>query len=487
MSNGTHERGAALIGAVLLVVILSMLGMVSLNVAAQEIESIAAARDEAVARHLAEAGADLVMQWFHDPSSTPQESVGELFTKRQLDADGEPSFFGATGQSQFTGTADHPDLVFDATNPADHRRLNDPSDGWFRALHSVGHIRKLAVYGATSPGLLCTVEVTAEARNVTRTISLQLGARAIPPIRAAVRIGNREPVQATGTPLQVFVHWGDLIVHGDVQLGAALEVPVRTGLAPVTGQSYAGLMPREDRWLNILVGGAALFTPVGSGPVAVPSNVHAHQEPVPGLRRDQWEYQAMKKQALRDGTYYARGPDGLLYRQGRIEPGLGVTAGDAFRSETVGDHQGLVFVDTLDQAPPRADNLGTVVFDSDYAEGLFVINANVLFTPKGTGQSVSAFSPPLEHSGSPGTRLPVELTGIHLRGALVTPGRVAFEGQPRIYGALVVGGTVEQASKSDDRLEVWYDYDFLAGFFRGTPLVYHAPGTWQEMYGTGTT
>lgn len=487
MSNGTHERGAALIGAVLLVVILSMLGMVSLNVAAQEIESIAAARDEAVARHLAEAGADLVMQWFHDPSSTPQESVGELFTKRQLDADGEPSFFGATGQSQFTGTADHPDLVFDATNPADHRRLNDPSDGWFRALHSVGHIRKLAVYGATSPGLLCTVEVTAEARNVTRTISLQLGARAIPPIRAAVRIGNREPVQATGTPLQVFVHWGDLIVHGDVQLGAALEVPVRTGLAPVTGQSYAGLMPREDRWLNILVGGAALFTPGSAWPVAVPSNVHAHQEPVPGLRRDQWEYQAMKKQALRDGTYYARGPDGLLYRQGRIEPGLGVTAGDAFRSETVGDHQGLVFVDTLDQAPPRADNLGTVVFDSDYAEGLFVINANVLFTPKGTGQSVSAFSPPLEHSGSPGTRLPVELTGIHLRGALVTPGRVAFEGQPRIYGALVVGGTVEQASKSDDRLEVWYDYDFLAGFFRGTPLVYHAPGTWQEMYGTGTT
>ena len=81
MSNGTHERGAALIGAVLLVVILSMLGTVSLNVAAQEIESIAAARDEAVARHLAEAGADLVMQWFHDPSSTPQESVGGLFTK----------------------------------------------------------------------------------------------------------------------------------------------------------------------------------------------------------------------------------------------------------------------------------------------------------------------------------------------------------------------------------------------------------------------
>lgn len=487
MNSGTSERGAALIGAVLLVVILSMLGTVSLNVAAQEIESVAAARDEAVARHLAEAGADLVMQWFHDPSSTPQEPVGGLFTKRQHDSDGEPSFFDAAGQSQFIGTADHPDLVYDAANPADHRLLNDPSQGWFRALSPVGRIRKLAVYGATSPGLLCTVEVTAETTKVMRTVSLQLGARAVPPIRAAVRIGNRDPVQATGTPLPIFVHWGDLVVHGDVQLGAAHEVPVKTGLASVTGQSYAELIHREDRWLDILVGGAALFTPVASGPVAVPSNVYVHQEPAPGLRQDQWEYQTMKEQALRDGTYYARGPDGLLYRQGRIEPGLGLTAGEAFRSETVGDHQGLVFVDTLDQTPPRADNLGTLVLDSDYAEGLFVINANVLFTPKGTGRSVSAFSPPSEHSGSPGNPLPVELTGIHLRGALVTPGRIAFEGQPRIHGALVVGGTVEQASKSDGRLEVWYDHDFRTGFFRGVPLVYHAPGTWQEKYGEGTT
>ena len=73
MPNRHSERGAALIGAVLIIVILSMLATVSLNVAAQEIESVTAAKEEAVARHVAEAGADLVMQWFHDPSSDPDE------------------------------------------------------------------------------------------------------------------------------------------------------------------------------------------------------------------------------------------------------------------------------------------------------------------------------------------------------------------------------------------------------------------------------
>ncbi len=481
MHKQATERGASLIGAILLVVILSMLATVSLNLAAQELESHRAAKDEAVARHLAEAGAGLVLQWFHDPSSVPDGAMRSLLARRYEHPDRGPSFFDADGRSQFTGTEERPDIVFDAARPADNRLLNDPAGGWFRSLSALGRIRRLEIYGPTRPGLLCTVQVTAAAHGLTRTLSVQLGEGALPPIRAAVEIGNRGPVPAAGTPLPVWVHWGDLVVNGDVQLGAAREIPVNTWLAPVTGQSYVEQMRPEDRWLDMFVGGEARFTPASPDPV--PAHVHVHQQPTPGLRQSRWDYETMKRAALRDGTYYARGQDGLLYRHGTIEPGLGVTVDDALRSEAVGDHHGLVFVDTLDQTTPRADNLGAITVHTDYSEGVFILNAQVIFAPGGTGKSVSALSPPLDAQPSAEARTPVELAGIHLRGVLVTPGDLFLEKQPRVYGALVVGGKIEPAPDSSARLEVWYDNDLHRGLIRGVPLVYQAPGTWLEKYG----
>jgi len=478
MSKQTTERGASLIGAILLVVILSMLATVSLSLAVEELESHRAAKDEAVARHLAEAGAGLVLQWFHDPSSVPNGAVRDLLVRRHEHPDGRTSFFDTDGRSQFTGTEDRPDIVFDAARPADNRLLND---GWFRSLNALGRIRRLAVYGPTRPGLLCTVQVTAEAHGLMRTLAVQLGERALPPIRTAVELGNRGPVLAADTPLPVWVHWGDLVVNGDVQLGAVREIPVNTWLAPVTGQSYAGQMRPEDRWLEVFVGGEARFAPAPPDPM--PAHVHAHQEPTPGLRQNRLDYETMKRAALRDGTYYARGQDGLLYRHGTIEPGLGVTVDDAFKSEAVGDHHGLVFVDTLDRTPPRADNLGTMTLHADYAEGVFILNAHVTFAHRGTGKSLSALSPPPDPQTPAGARMPVELTGIHLRGVLVTPGDLIVDGQPRIHGAVIVGGKIEPAPGSSARLELWYDDDLRTGLIRGVPLVYQAPGTWLEKYG----
>src|SRR6185295_7771202 len=100
----------------------------------------------------------------------------------------------------------------------------------------------------TSPGLLCTVQVTTEARRLTRTITVQLGARPWPLIRAGAQIGANQPVQVALQPLPVSVHWGDLIVRGDVRLGTVQDIPIKTDLAPVTGQAYADMDHREDRW-----------------------------------------------------------------------------------------------------------------------------------------------------------------------------------------------------------------------------------------------
>ncbi|MDE3119959.1 MAG: hypothetical protein KGL03_13210, partial [Nitrospirota bacterium] len=105
---GGCQRGAALLGSVLAVLILSMVGAVSISLAVQEIESVHGMRDAASAGHLAEAGADLVTTWFHDASAAPAGG-GDLFRKRYNSPDGGPSFFDAQGRSQFIGTVDRPD------------------------------------------------------------------------------------------------------------------------------------------------------------------------------------------------------------------------------------------------------------------------------------------------------------------------------------------------------------------------------------------
>jgi hypothetical protein len=169
------EGGAALLGAVLIAIILSMLGTVSLNLATHETEQVGAATDEAVAQNVAEGGSQLVMQWFHDPSSIPHDALRTLLKKRFDTAESGPSFFDLAGRSQFRGTASTPDLLYDATRPMDDQLLNDPISGWFKSLRSLGRILKLKVYGPSRPDLLCTVEVTAGAKNLVRTVAVQLG------------------------------------------------------------------------------------------------------------------------------------------------------------------------------------------------------------------------------------------------------------------------------------------------------------------------
>lgn len=480
------EQGAALVGSVLAVLILSMLGTVSVNLAVQEIESVQGMRDAAIAGHLAEAGADLVMTWFHDSAARPV-GVGELFKKRYDRPDSGPSFFDAQGRSQFTGTADRPDLLLDATRAEDHRLLNDPTSGWFRGLRRLGEVRKLKVYGPSRPDLLCTVAVTASAGKLTKALAFQLAASGMPPLRSAVEVGVTGGPQAPDSALPLWVHWGEVQVKGDVRLPNRKEIPAKTPLASLSGLSYADMLRWEDRWLEIRVGGEAFFPPAVPGVVKEPepANVLPRQDPQPGLRLDRWDYERMKKQARRYGTYYVMDRQGLLYRNGKIEPGAGRRPEELFGSESGGDHPGLVFIDSLDGRQPEPTNLGTLSLETEYLEGVFFINAHVQFKPRGSGRPVSAFSPP---SGSPAdpdwshTRVPVQLTGIHLNGVLYAAGDVVVEGHPRIYGALVVGGKLMAASISSGPVELWYNHDFAGGLVKGIPLVSLVPGSFQELF-----
>jgi len=481
-SGITRESGAALIGAILVAVVLSMLGTVSFHLASQEVERVKVAREEAAVQHLAEAGVELAVQFFHDPLAPPADSAGGLFQKRYDLGEAGPSFFDANGVSQFRGTAASPDLVYDAAMSSHDRLLNDPGVGWFRSLRGLGRILRFKVYGPIMPGLLCTVDVTAAGgTGLTRTIAVQLGTRTIPPLRAGAQITGSTVDPTSNRALPLWVHWGDLKVKGDARLAKIEELPIKTSLAAVNALSYADMNRREDRWLGVYVGGQVSFLPSTTSPAPpLPSNIHGLQEPLPGIKEDRWTYDNLKRHAMVYGAYYVRSGDGLLYRNGRIEPGLGVSVDTVFRSAEVGDHQGLVFVDTLDQQAPRADNLGNLTVEIDYAEGLFIVNANLRLKPKGIGRAVPALSPPPEGSTALGGRVPLELNGVHLRGVLSVAGDLILEGRPRTYGAVMTAGQVAAEGAAAGFMEVWADYELRHGLVRGMPLVFMAPGTWVE-------
>jgi hypothetical protein len=329
---------------------------------------------------------------------------------------------------------------------------------------------------------VCTIEVTAaksrELPTPSGTVQLQLGAVEIPALRAGAQVAGIEAISDPRLPL--LVHWGDLKVRGDAWVGSMDEIPQKTVLAPVSSQSYAEMRTPEDRWHEMKVGGELLSVRPSVRVATLSLNTYQRQEPVPGITFDQWNYDELKQIAKSFGTYYMVDREGLLYPGGLIESGRGLTIDQVMRSEFVGDHKGLVFVDTLDQQAPRADNLPTFVVTTPYAEGVFLLNGHLVLKPTAGGKSVPVLAPPATGQTSVVTRTPVQLGGISLNGVLYATGNVLIEGSARLYGAVVVQGILK-AKESLSMLEVWYNHDLRNGLYRGVPVVHVAPGTWRTM------
>jgi hypothetical protein len=431
---------------------------------------------------LAEGAADLVISWFHEPSSVP-DSLAALLMKRQ-DAGEGPSFFDTNGRSQFTGTPDRPDILLDASNDSDARLLNGSASGFNGALSELGRLDRLKIYAPTQPGLLGTVEVTASTRGhkpLPSTIRLQLGALNLPAIGAAVQTGQGLGTVAPGGATAILTHWGDLRVTGDIVVNHNHDLVLKSANAPVTGQSYETLKILEDRWVDYWIGGSvSLLAPSASGS-GFPANVHTRQQPTPGVRLDRWDYELLKKTAQRHGTYYRLSRDGRLRQSGASESDLGMSPAEVLTTSTVGQSRGLLFVDTLDGESPTLENLGTLVLDMDYLEALVVVQGHVVIKPSGAGRTLTVLSPPPEESSSLSGRIPITLSGIHFNGLLYAAGTISVERETRLYGAVIAAGPVLTGGGTP-LLEVWYNPDFGRGLFRGLPVVYRAPATWQVKY-----
>ena len=480
------DKGHVLLVALMLIVLLGITGMTSLFLAGQDGLGVSAMQEDNVTQQLADGAADVVMSWFHDPSVTPTAIAG-LFVKRQGDPLSEPSFFDVAGRSQFVGTADRPDLLLDAANQGDNQVLNDSLSGLSSARGGLGKILKLKVYGPLQPGLLSTVEVTAttvDRRPITRTVQLQLGAVSIPAVRAAVQAGQTLGAMQPGGESPVLVHWGDQRVLGDLTVQRVEDLVVKSAAASITGQSYDQMLYAQDRWTEYWIGGtvSVISPPPGQGAnPSLPENVHLHQYPTPGVRLDQWDYDSLKKIALHWGTYYRLDRTGQLHPLGALDSDQGIRPADALESHAIGDHRGLVFIDTVDGQPPRIDNMGTLVFDTDYFEGLLVVQGHVAISPRAAGKSLPVLSPSLLGTQSLGARVPVQLSGIHVNGLLYAAGAIRIERSARLYGAMITGQSVTSIG-AGTIIEVWYNVDMAHGLFRGLPVVYRAPGTWLAKY-----
>ncbi len=478
------ERGAVLLGAVLIVSMMLALSVLSLNLATQEVQSVAASNEEAASRSLARSGAALVMRWFHDPLSVPDAVPRELVVKRYDDPIDGPSFFDAHGRSQLSGTTDDPDLLLDASNPDHDRLLNPAFIGRLPGLNRLGRILALRLYGPARPGMLGTIGVTVGTPSAGRVFTAEVGVRRIPPLRAALQVGSTTTEYAGTTALQtlpLWVHWGDVKLNGDVFLGRVTDVPIKNPVAPVTGRSFGQMVEPEDRWLDVYIGGEAIFTSAPGSEVLRPDNVHPRQEPVPGLRVDQWDDAELKEAARRFGAYYLLRKDGYLYPGATTRHELRLTANEVFASATVGDHRGLVYIDSQLGGEDDPGTRPRLTVTAPYAEGLFIVNADVHWQPRGAGRSVPALSPPPEGLASLHDRVPVELSRINLQGVLMTSGSLTISGQARVFGSLSIGHTMMAGATGPDRVEVWYNHELRQGLVRGMPLVYLVPGSFREL------
>ncbi|MEK6533562.1 MAG: hypothetical protein AABZ52_06690, partial [Nitrospirota bacterium] len=127
------------------------------------------------------------------------------------------------------------------------------------------------------------------------------------------------------------------------------------------------------------------------------------------------------------------------------------------------------------------DNLGVVRLSAGYLEAVLVVQGHVMAGPAGPGQSLSVLSPPAGGSGAAGSRTAVQLSDIHLNGALYAVGNITLDRSMRVFGAVAAEGTIATAHPGAT-LELWYDHEMGRGLFRGIPVVMRAPGTWMVRY-----
>src|SRR5439155_20469557 len=139
MTTACTEKGAVLLTALLLGVLLSLMGGVAINFAMTETEGARRQVKETSARLLAESGIEQVIAWLNH-GQLPGHAEGDILPV-------------------FRGLVTAPDVMYDAVRTGDDRFLNDRLVGVFRGLADLGRIEQIIVYASSHRAGILTVQV----------------------------------------------------------------------------------------------------------------------------------------------------------------------------------------------------------------------------------------------------------------------------------------------------------------------------------------
>ncbi|MFZ5876897.1 MAG: hypothetical protein ACOYXU_10885 [Nitrospirota bacterium] len=473
MTTRHDERGAIAAYALAVLAVMSIVTGSWLRVVAAKVESASLDGREVRARLLAHAGIERVLAWFADPSAVDgtidADQVGEcgapsdlaaVFRKRCLAAQGLPSFVGSDGSRQFVGTIENPGVrvLWSGAETA----LDPPPDlvGEPRGAPRAARV-ELRIFAPQSPEAVATVVSRATVEGASTAVRAELVEG---PWRGFPRAVTIRDLGATTIPVRV--HWSDVAVDGSADLTAILDrLPLRDPLAPITGSAYPS-EPGSDRWAGVIASG---------GIVGIPRDGIGFARPFEHVRDGVyigplgiWPHNALRAFAREHGVYFATRGTGLLY-PGDGGPGLSPSAALAASSGS----GRLVFIDTLDGAPPREDNLDTLDLTVDHFDAVAYIGAHLRLGP-GTGRSVTLDTPPaLDSADGRPSASGITVGAVHYRGVLVVVGDLSASGRVNLVGALAALRGVRDASA----IEVWYDAALRQGYRSGFPPVVVKPGS----------
>ena len=465
-----------------LLFLITMFGLSTIRWSVDELKIAANQKGTIQARYIAETGVALMLQWFQKPGSFPEiglfpegypeEGRDVFLSRREITAYDAPVFFDSIGESQYKGSADEPDFIYESET-ANPELVGD-------SVSRIGRLSNLKIYGPTAAEAFSTVEATGTTHGgMSHAVRVGMAQSPLPPVVAAIQIGlegSRE------TP--ILVHWGNIRVRGNADLGDLLEaVPRKNPNSPVNGRPYS-LVDRQDPWIDIVVGNS-IINPSTSAcegctePFLSDGYDNLHQllsGTDTDFDLDRWDYERLKSFAKHWGVYFASDSEGKLYRyrDGAIDWGNQMEPLEALTSEIDPDNRPFIFIDTVDQNPPDQTNLATLEVPIDYLKGIVIAEAHVILRENGPGRRIRVRSPSPEGDEYGLNRQDVVLFNIHFDGILSVAGRLTIEGQPKIFGALIA----RQGFSGSGQPEVWYDADLATGYYPGLPTVIPLKGSW---------
>jgi hypothetical protein len=477
MTPRQSERGAIAAYALAVLAVMSILTGSWLRIVVAPVESASFDGREVRARILAHAGIERALAWFADSSAVDGEiaidDAGEcgapedraaVFMKRCLGAQGLPSFVGSDGSRQFVGTVESPGLrVFWS---GAETSLDPPPAMVGEPRSAPSSVRvEVRIFAPQSPDAVATVVSWATVDGTSIAVRAELVEG---PWRGFPQAVVTRDLGANTIPIRV--HWGDVAIDGSADLAMLRDrLPLRDPSALITGSAYPS-EPGRDRWAGIVASGPIVGVPRDGIGFARPFEHVRDGVPVGPIGI--WPHSALRDFARHHGAYFATRGTGLLY------PGDGGPALEPSAAIAANSGSGrLVFIDTLDGAPPRDDNLDTLDLTVDHVEAVAYVGAHLRLRP-GHGRSVTLDTPPAPDNAD-GRPLASGITvdAIHFRGVLMAVGDLSATGRVNLVGALAALRGVRDAGA----IEIWYDASVRQGYQSGFPPVVVKPGSRRSI------